>query len=299
MRIIKLTLLGIFGGVLLSSLPAQVVLEAKLPEKFYVELKSDHNRATKTTKGEIKDRIESTQLFSVTILKSNPDGSIVAELKVESFKEAATDAAGKRKESTHPELQDEAVQLTLDAAMNITKVDGISKLIAKFDPKGKASMASKANSAEYYENGFRNWAGQIFIPLGGKAVNTGDKWEQKTIRRLSPYGNLRQTKTLVYGGTEKVDGQELHKLTFTTAHAFAPTKTPDAVPFQVTRVSINKGIYDGTLYFDATAGRLVRGDCKELREIVMSISTDARDSEIRIRDEGTSSMRFFDKKPAP
>jgi hypothetical protein len=67
----------------------------------------------------------------------------------------------------------------------------------------------------------------------------------------------------------------------------------------VTRVSVNKGVYDGTVYFDATAGHIVRADCKELRELVMTISTDARNSDVRIRDEGTSSMRFFEKKPAP
>jgi hypothetical protein len=299
MRLIKLTLLVIFGCALLPSLPAQVMLQAKLPEKFYVELKSESKRSTKTAKGELKDRIESTELLGVTILKTNPDGSMVAELKVESFKEAAIDEAGKRKESDHPELQDEVVQLTLDANMNITKVDGIQKLIAKFDPNRKASMASKQNSAEYYENGFRFWAGQIFVPLSGKAVNTGDKWEQKSIRRLSPYGSLRLTKTLVYSGSEKVDGQELHKLTFTTAHTYLLPKTPDAIPFQVLRPSVNKGIYEGTIYFDPVAGHIVRADCKDLREITMTISTDARDSDIRIRDEGTSSMRFLEKKPAP
>lgn len=299
MRWFKLTLLTIFGCGLLSSLPAQVVLQAKLPEKFYVELKSDTKRSTKTTKGELKDRIESTELLGVTILKTNADGSLVVELKVESFKEAAIDDAGKRKESNHPELQDEAVQLTFDANLNITKVDGIQQLIAKFDPNRKASMTSKQSSAEYYENGFRFWAGQIFVPLGGKAVNTGDKWEQKSVRRLSPYGSLRLTKTLVYGGTEKIDGQELHKLTFTTAHSFVLPKTPDAVPFQILRATVNKGIYEGTIYFDAAAGHIVRADCKDLREIMMRISTDARDSDIRIRDEGTSSMRFLEKKPAP
>jgi hypothetical protein len=31
----------------------------------------------------------------------------------------------------------------------------------------------------------------------------------------------------------------------------------------------------------------------------MTLSSDVRDSEVRIRDEGTSSMRFHEKNPLP
>jgi hypothetical protein len=285
--------------MLLSALPAQVVLQPKPPAKFFVELKSELKRSLKTIKSETKDRAESTVVLSIAILKTNPDGSLVAELKIESSKDAVTDEAGKRKESTATDLQGAAVQLTLDAGMNITRVDGIPALLAKLDPKGTAKAATKAYSAEHYETTFRFWAGQIFVPLGGKAVNTGDKWEQKTARTMAAYGNLRLTKTLIYGGKETSDGKELHRLTFTTAHAFAPLKAPDAFPFKVSRVSINKGVCDGTLYFDPVVGCVVRADCKELRELVMTLSYDALDREVRIRDEGTSAMRFHEKNPLP
>ncbi|OAI47509.1 hypothetical protein AYO44_09355 [Planctomycetaceae bacterium SCGC AG-212-F19] len=299
MRYVKLILVGILAGVLLPSLRAQVTLAPKFPDKFYVELKTDHQRSGKTTKGETKDHTETSLVLGVAVLKTNADGGLVAELKIESYKGSVTDAAGKRTESAVSQLQGTTVQVTLDAGMNVTKVDGLAALIAKFDPQGKASALAKANTTDHYEMMFRDWASQIFVPLGGKAVNTGDKWEQKSVRRFAPYGSFRLTKTLVYGGTETIDGKELHRLTFTTAHAFNPTKAAEAAPLKVTRLSINKGVYEGTLYFDAAAGRLLRADCKEQRDLVMTLSGDVRDSEVRIRDEGTSSMRFHEKNPLP
>lgn len=299
MRHAKLVLAALLAGVLLPSLPAQVMLTPKFPDKFFVELKTDHQRAAKTSRGETKDHTETSLVLGVAILKTNADGGLVAELKIEAYKGSVTDAAGKRTESAVSQLAGTTVQLTLDANMNVTKVDGLAALIAKFDPQGKASALAKANTTDHYETNFRDWASQIFVPLGGKAVTTGDKWEQKTVRRFAPYGSFRLTKTLVYAGTEMVEGKELHKLTFTTAHAFNPTKAAETAPLKVTRISINKGVYEGTLYFDAAAGRLLRADCKEQRDLVMTISTDVRDSEIRIRDEGTSSMRFHEKNPLP
>src|SRR5262245_22884067 len=198
MRSSKLALVVILAGVVLPSLPAQVTLMPKFPEKFYVELKSDHLRSGKTTKGETKDKTETSLVLGVTILKTNDDGSLVAELKIEMFKGSVTDAAGRRTESALSQLQGTTVQITVDAGMSISKVDGLAALIAKFDPQGKASALAKANTMDHYETLFRDWAGQIFVPLGGKAVKTGDKWEQKTVRRFAPYGSFRLTKTLTY-----------------------------------------------------------------------------------------------------
>jgi hypothetical protein len=298
MRWFQLALLLVLGSILLQAAQGQVQLQGKLPDKFFVELKSEYKRTFKSPKGEIKDRTESTQLLGITVLKSNADETRV-EIKIESFKEVVTDDAGKKKENTHPEWQGTTVQVTLDAGMNVTKVDGIDEIVKKSDPKGTAKKETKAYQLEYYENVVRNWASQVFVSLPAKAVRTGDKWDQKALRTLGPYGNLKLTKELVYQGTETSGGQELNKVSFTTTHAFSPIKRWDAFPFKVSRASVNKAEYSGTLYFDAGAGRFVRCDAKELRDLVMTLNYDALDREVRIHDVGTSSMRFHEKNPMP
>lgn len=293
----KLALLFGLVVVLADSLAAQVQLEFKPPEKFSVELKSEYRRVFRSPKGEIKDRTESTQVLDIATLKANADGSRIVEVTIASFKEVAIDDAGKKKENAHPELQGAVFQLILDGDLNITKVDGLEEALKKFDPKVLAKPSSKAYQLGYLENVLRFWVGQVIVPLPAKAVNKGDRWEQKSIRTMSAYGNLKLTKTLTYQGIESVAGQELHKLGFTTAHAFSQLKQTDVFPFKVVRVSLNKADYVGTIYFDPAAGRVVRSEGKELRDLVMTLSYDALDREVRIRDEGTSSVRYLDSKP--
>jgi hypothetical protein len=299
MRLFRLLVLAFLGIILLQPARAQVVLETKLPDKFFVELKSEYRRVFRSTKGEIKDRTETTQILEFTLDKADADGTRLFELKIVSFKDVVTDDKGKQKEGAHPALQGAALQVTLDADMNVTKVGGLDELFKKADPDGKAKKETRAYQLEYFENIVRAWIAQVFVPLPAKAVRPGDKWQQKAIRTLGPYGNLKLTKEFAYKGTETVSGQELHKLALTTSHAFSPLKNPDAFPFKATRVSFNKAEYSGTLYFDATAGRLVRADCKEVRDMVMTLSYDALDREVRINDVGSSSMRFYQKNPTP
>jgi hypothetical protein len=293
MKIWRLALLLCLVAVLADPGLARVQLEFKPPQKFSVELKSEYRRIFRSPKGEIKDRTESTQVLDFATLKANADGARVIEVTIASFKEVGTDDAGKKKENAHPELEGAVFQITLDADLNITKIDGLDEALKKFDPKVLAKASSKAYQLSYLENVLRFWVGQVIVPLPAKAVNKGDRWEQKTIRTMSAYGNLKLTKTLTYQGAEG----DLHKLGFTTAHAFSQLKQTDVFPFKVVRVSINKADYSGTIYFDPAAGRIVRSESKELRDLVMTLSYDALDRDVRVRDEGTSSVRYLDKKP--
>jgi hypothetical protein len=299
MKWFKLFLLALVGCWLLQPARAQVQLQVKLPEKFYVELKSEFRRVFRSPKGEIKDRTESSQVLGITVLKTNADGSRVVEVKIESFKEVITDEAGKKKEIAHADQQGAVLQVTLDPNLDVTKVEGIEEVLKKSDPKGTAKKETRAYQLEYFENVLRYWLSQIFVPMADKPVKTGDKWQQKALRTLGPYGNLKLTRELTYQGVEASTGQELHKVTFTTKHAFSPIKHWDAFPFKVSRASVNKGEFAGTIYFDAKAGLLVRSDAKELRDLVMTLNYEALDREVRIKDEGTSSMRFHEKNPLP
>jgi hypothetical protein len=293
MKIWRLALLLCLVAVLADPGLAQVQLEFKPQQKFSVELKSEYRRIFRSPKGEIKDRTESTQVLDFATLKANADGTRVIEVTIASFKEVGTDDAGKKKENAHPELEGAVFQVALDADLNITKIDGLDEALKKFDPKVLAKASSKAYQLSYLENVLRFWVGQVIVPLPAKAVNKGDRWEQKTIRTMSAYGNLKLTKTLTYQGAEG----DLQKLGFTTAHAFSQLKQTDVFPFKVVRVSINKADYAGTIYFDPAAGRIARSESKELRDLVMTLSYDALDRDVRVRDEGTSSVRYLDKNP--
>jgi hypothetical protein len=297
MRWLRALLLLLSSGLLLQAAAAQVPLQYKLPEKFWVELKSEYKRTFKSVKGEIKDRTDSTQVFAITVLKTNEDGSKEVELVVDSLKDVITDDKGKR-ESNHPEMQGATVKLTLDANMNLTKLDGIVELQKKNDPKGLSKPAARAYQLEHLDNQFRFWASQVFVPMPSKPVSKGDKWEQKLLRTLGVYGNLRMTRQLTYQGTETVADQELQKLTFTTAHAFAPLKQGgEAMPFIISRMTVAKGENTGTIYFDAAAGRLVRAEAKDLRDLILTLAYDDFNREVRLKDEGTLTIRYLENKP--
>lgn len=280
-----------------ASAGAEAPLPFKPPERFWVTLQSEYKRTLKTQKETTKDQTQATQVLAVTVLKTNADGSRLVELKVEAFKEALTDAAGKRRENARTELHGTAFQVTLDAEANVTAVAGVDELVKKLSPK--ASNPVRAYQLEYWENVVRNWGGQIFPLIPAKPVDKGYKWHQLTIRTMAAYGNLKLTKELTYQGTETVDGQELHKLTFTTAHAFSPLRAPDAYPFKVTRVSFTRADYAGTIYLDKASGHIVSADAKETRDLVMTLAYEVLNRDVRSNDEGASSVRFHAKNPLP
>src|SRR5262245_27514932 len=141
MRCYKLLLLALLAVFMLSPARAEVQLQAKYPDKFWVELKSEFKRVFRAPKGDIKDRTDTTQVLGISVLKANADGSMVVEVTIESFNEITTDDKGKQKEGRHAGLVGSVVQATLDPTMTVTKLEGVDAVLKKGDPQGKSKLA--------------------------------------------------------------------------------------------------------------------------------------------------------------
>lgn len=138
---------------------------------------------------------------------------------------------------------------------------------------------------------------ELLACLPGKPVNPGDKWESKFDQKLAMLGSLARTTTYTYEGKAAVDLKELHRITFTATVAYTPsTEKVEGVPFQIVKGKMETSEFKGTIYFDATAGRLAQSEVKMTLKGDLIVSLGTAQTDANLQQEVTSKTRVLEKK---
>jgi hypothetical protein len=144
---------------------------------------------------------------------------------------------------------------------------------------------------------FRYFAGETYPPLPGKALKAGEKWPQSAAVDFDGIGKLGIRKTLIYQGKANVGNRQLDKITATADYTFTPAKEGGPLPFSVRKGTLKKGEYQGIMYFDAAAGRLVQSDVIIKTEMSLTMVISDKELDADSRRTQSLSVRVSDQPP--
>ncbi len=291
-------------GVLALPAHGQVAMEWKLKEgdKFYLETVSTFKQVMRTLGRELKQDLEQTTVFGVTVTKKDADGSFVLEQKIEALMiKNAAGTAGGTDDKFNQQLIGAVFKVTVSPKGEVTKFEGYDDLVKKV--VGDDAAARKVFQAIMPEEYSKRSAAEAFAFLPDKPVKTADNWERKLETSLGPLGSFSSKRTYTYEGRETAEGKDLEKITFTAATTYNPptppkSGEPPAFAFQVDKGDLKVEDYKGTVWFDAAAGRLARSEwsMRVRGTVVITVSGTKIDTEAQ--QDQTVKIRLLDKNPA-
>jgi formylglycine-generating enzyme required for sulfatase activity len=242
-------------AIVVPAAPAQTPLAWRLNpnDRLYVEYHVK-NQDNSTLQGKPLDSTEeSTQVYRFTVLSRTPDGGLVLEVRLESLRCSKADSP--RLEQTR-RLHSEVVRATLDANMNVVRIDGCADILR--GSAGARPSAQLAFEQRLLEDEVRTMIAETFIALPNHPTSKGEQWQQTLSTAAVGIGVIVLKRTFADDGDDTLDGRPVRRIVL---HGDMTVQPPDwneaEQPVQRWRCQIKKQNHDGTLYFDMAAGRVV------------------------------------------
>lgn len=301
----------------------------KKGDKFFQEMNTKTMQNMKIMGMDVKQEQEQTFLFSWNVLDAEEGKQTVIEQKIEAvkinirlggtdirFDSTQKDAEGTQLASFFRPLVGTSFKLTLDPKMKITKVEGREEFLKKL---GDANPAMKPLlQIVLSEEQLRQLSEPAFSVVKGKGekVKANDTWtwpaDGKTNKlSLGPIGSYDTKYTYTYQGKEKKsfpevnEGKEmeLHKIGMKTDLTYVPPDPKEAskeaanLNFKVEGGSLKATTTEGTIWFDADKGRVIRAEMKVVLEGKLTISVMQQNAEVEFNQTQTTTTRTLDKNP--
>lgn len=275
---------------------AQVQMDWKLKpgDSFNIETVSSSRQLMSTQGKDFQQDIALTTLIACTVKDKTPDGNLVIEQKVESFK--AANKAQPSDEKTIEQVRGASWTVVLNPKWEVVKLDGHEELLRRIAGQQKEDHALVA--AALTPENMKKSVSEVFAFLPGKPVNPGDKWEAKTEMPLGPLGNLSRSLQYTYEGKGTVDGKPVEKITFTGTAGYAPPKEKrPGVGLHIVRGDLKVEKLAGTIFFDPVQGRLVQAETKLLLKGNLATSVGNQFVDTQVQHELSSRTRVHERKP--
>jgi formylglycine-generating enzyme required for sulfatase activity len=223
-------------------------------DRLYVEYQIKRQDRNQTQARTNTSDEEHTQVYRFTVLSRTPDGGTVLEAALESVR--FSDPNSLQVQQTK-RLQSERLRATLDAAMNVVRVEG-PEAVARANAVVK-SPALLALAQRLMDDEVRTMITDAFVALPNRPTRPGDHWQQTTRLAQPCVGLFVLTRTFIDQGDELVEGRTLRKIGVTAALDLRPADWDESeLPVKGRRYRLTAQEYAGTLYFDVAAGRLVK-----------------------------------------
>jgi hypothetical protein len=283
--------------LLVGPASAQTQLKWNFQEnaKFYQRTDTALKQSMRVMGRDTKQEMNYVTVLSSTVLRKSPDGSVVLEQKIEAMEPKKAEG-GEAAAGVLAELVGSSFRITLSPQMQVMKFEGYEDLVKKLsrdDP-----TATKTVRAMMPEETLRRSAEEAFAFLPEGKVNRGDKWERRLTVPLGPLGNLAAVYQYTYEGPERVDGQTLEKIAVTANLTYqAPKGEGAGLPFQVTKSDLRAETASGSIYFDATRGRLVRSSMTLRLKGTLTISAMGQEFPLEMEQDQTVRMVLSDQNP--
>jgi hypothetical protein len=301
--------IGAVLALALAAVPApaqQVQLEWKFKsgDKFYLETVNSFKQSMKTLGREVRQDLDLTFLFSVTVDKVNPDDkSAVLVQKVESIeaKNTGSPTGGiPAEDKFNQKVKGATFRVTVTPRGEVTKFEGYDDLVKQL--AGDDPATRKTVQAVLSEDYLRHAAADVFGPLPGP-VEPNATWgaDKKVEVPLGPLGTFTTSRTYTFDGKATVDGKSVAKITFKGTASYSPPKSGEGgpFPFQVTKGDLKIDELHGTILFDDAAGRLVQSDATMHVKGTLTAVVSGNTLESELQQDRTIKTRLLDKPPTP
>jgi hypothetical protein len=278
-----------------ASLPvqAQTKLEWKFTEgeKFYLEEVTDQKMTMGVMGQEFKINSKTTKVTSYTV-KRVAGAVTTMEMKIESV-EAKTDNAqfGGGMDKMQEKFQGATFTFTLQNG-KVSKLEGFDEFVKKLvgDDDGVGKIAKMFLTEDTIKSDVEG----LFDTLPNRAVNKGDKWTRDQSVSMGPMGTLKNANDYVYKSTEP-DGE---LVTFKGKVSWvAPKGGADGGLFKITKANFKSDDARGTLLFDASKGRLVRGTRAMIVRGTMTLDIMGNEIDMDMTQDTSVTQRVLAKNP--
>lgn len=233
-------------------------------------------------------------ISKLTIKKTNPDGSVVLERKIESQKTEASMPAGVDLDALNKKMEGATFTITLSPKFEVAKIEGyddfIKRLVGDCDTTGPFLKASLS------EETIKRSLDELFLFVPGKAVSVGDKWERKSKVPMGPMGSLQTQTNYKYEGKEG----DLDKISYESTLKYEKPKEGDgnaAMPFKLIKGDMKADKAKGVIKFDSARGRLSENQASVNLEMKLTVDVNGQEIDMELRQEQKSTFKVSDSKP--
>jgi hypothetical protein len=270
-------------------------------EKFYLEEKIQSDvieKVPKLDKTTIKKQTQQ-RLSSFLIKSVQPDGTIVMEQRIESWKikvvgdvPGAADDGGKLLEQL---FRDVTFVVRMNKFGKIVKLEGQEKIAQKIrDMKNINQGEADQLKAHATEEILRSPLSIAFDMLPEKAVKKGDKWTRVSEVPVPALGKFTFTTEFTYETRVEAGDVLASKGLFT----FQTGKDGQMSPgVKLLKIELAKNQQTGRIVFDGAKGRLVVKETNLPLAISMTVMTQGTELVIEIEANENRTIRLHDTKP--
>lgn len=245
---------------------AQTRLEWKFKEQgpFQVETVQQLRFVLKTATEEVQQTLTQTTVLRLAFVARNPDQSTTLEARIESldFKYASDDPAADEQvaqqlQGLGQSMQGAAFRVVLSPRLEVLKLEGFDEWLRQARQEGLATPKAAPFSidGEFVKRLFR----EVVLGLPDRPVKFGDQWDRKWDLALGPLGQVAVTSPCKYEGQDFLGGRLVEKIGLggTVTHQPALFKEK-LLPVEVSQILLKGEECQGSVHFDATAGKLVQ-----------------------------------------
>jgi hypothetical protein len=290
------SLLGLVTLLLLAaSAPAdEIAWKFKEGDVFFaletVEMKMEMSFLGNTQPMESKTAVVS----KMTVKKTNPDGSVVLERRIEQQKTEASMPMPFDVDELDKKMEGATFTITLSPKFELTKIEGYADFIKRL--VGDDEIVGPFIKASLTEDTIKRSLEELFLFVPGKAVSAGDKWERKSKVPMGPMGTLLLQTNYQYDGK---DGG-LDKISYESALKYeAPkdTEANPAMPFKLVKGDMKAEKAKGVIKFDSAKGRMAENQGTVNLDMKLTMDVNGQEIEMELRQEQKSTYKVSDARP--
>lgn len=239
---------------------AQVNLAWKLDagDRFALEEKAQVRQTIKFMNNETRQDVNQLRRSRITVLKKNPDGSLVVEQKFENVKVEHSGEGPDYNTKALKQLEGASFWFHLDAKGQIGRVEGYDALVKQLVKENfaDARLIRSVLTEDSFKRGIESWLS--FLP-GGPA-DKGKTWQNKSSLPLGPLGIMTLEKTYTLADFDK--NTQRAKITMTGRGMYQAPKEEEGGPLKITGGILRLPKYSGTMTFNVDKGRLIDSETK-------------------------------------
>lgn len=246
-------------------------------DRFQMETNTELRQTLRVTnQEELKQEQKYTLLCTYTV-KQKDSENCVLEQRIDSVK--VMTPAGAAPGKFYQQLEGCTLRLTLNKNNQLTRLEGYEELLKKV--AGDDPNVRRVVQAMLSEETIRRSIEESFAFLPAEEIAPGQSWERKFTTSLGPLGTLTLTNVYTFEKTENEGGRLLCRISIKPAIAYAPPKSDTTgLPFQIPGGDLKATEASGTLWWDASEGKLARSELK--LHLVGQMQIKAKDQEAKL-----------------
>lgn len=285
---------------LCASAPAEVALDFKYDRPFFLDVRHVAKQEFSALGQKKVSDVSIRMVFEVRRVKAD-GAATVLEHTVLHCEDVSTEEGGEREEGTFAGLRGQAFRVVLAPNNRSLEIDGVDKLLDPVfgDEAKQANAVEKRFMKDVLSAVLKVHLQDAYVPTPGKPAAPGETWKVKTQMKLQGLVQMDSDRTFTLKQPRAVDGKQLHAIEWSSRAAFkALPGNENILPFAIKEVSqVGDPVDQGTVLWDAAAGRPASAECRQEYELKIKIEVDGEKLEGTGKGKDTFSIRFSDEKP--